>query len=146
MPNPVVHVEIAGSDDAKIRQFYRDAFDWEVAAENPMQYGLVQPRGEGIWGCIGAGPAPSVTRCNSPEYVPHIFYVQVDGSGGDARAGPGARRRGGAGDHGHPRDVTMATLRDPEGNVIGIVDGGRPPRSSARGAESSLLVPGVPPE
>ena len=40
----------------------------------------------------------------------------------------------------------MATPRDPEGNVIGIVDGGRPPRSSARGAESSLLVPGVPPE
>ena len=78
MPNPVVHVEIAGSDDAKIRQFYRDAFDWEVAAGNPMQYGLVQPRGEGIRGCIGAGPAPSVTRCNSPEYVPHIFYVQVD--------------------------------------------------------------------
>ena len=78
MPNPVVHVEVAGSDDAKLRQFYRDAAGREVAAENPMQYGLVQPQGEGIWGCIGAGPAPSVSCCNSPEYVPHIFCVQVD--------------------------------------------------------------------
>ncbi len=50
MPNPVVHVEIAGSDGAKLQQFYRYAFEWEVDAENPMQYGLVQPQGEGIWG------------------------------------------------------------------------------------------------
>ncbi len=36
------------------------------------------PRARASGAESGAGPAPSVTRCNSPEYVPHIFYVQVD--------------------------------------------------------------------
>ena len=42
MPNPVVHFEIGGADGVALQQFYAAAFDWNVNAENPMQYGLVE--------------------------------------------------------------------------------------------------------
>jgi len=74
MPNPVVHFEIVGKDGAKLQQFYRDAFDWAIDADNPMAYGLVDAQGDGIGGGVGQamGPEPYVT-----------LYIQVD----DMRAG-----------------------------------------------------------
>lgn len=30
MPNPVIHFEIRGRDPARLQQFYRDAFEWEI--------------------------------------------------------------------------------------------------------------------
>ena len=120
MPNPVVHFEVVGKDGAAIQQFYRDAFDWDVNANNPMAYGLVEAQGEGIGGGVGGameeGGQPYVT-----------FYIQVDemraaldrieSLGGeivmDVMTIPGM--------------VTMAQFRDPEGNLVGIVHSETPP-------------------
>lgn len=116
MPNPVVHFEISGRDGEALRRFYRGAFGWEVNADNPMDYGVVEPQGEGIGGGITAGDAPSA-----------VFYVQVD----DMRAALDAVEA-----HGGrtvvdvsviPGVVTWALFADPEGNVVGLVHSETPP-------------------
>ena len=50
----VTHFEILGKDAKKLQGFYSDLFDWQINADNPMNYGLVQAQGEGsIGGGIG---------------------------------------------------------------------------------------------
>ena len=118
MPNPVVHFEIVGKDGAALQQFYRDAFDWAISADNPMAYGLVTAQGEGIGGGVGAamGPEPYVT-----------VYIQVD----DMRSALDRVKS-----HGGevivdittiPGMVTFAHFLDPEGNLIGMVHSETPP-------------------
>jgi len=71
MANPVVHWEIGGTDTAKTRAFYAKLFDWDVQTYEGMDYGMVQPAGEGSIGG-GIGPVP-------PGGSPYVtFYVQVD--------------------------------------------------------------------
>lgn len=41
MPNPVVHWEILGKDGKTSQDFYAKLFDWNVDANNPMNYGIV---------------------------------------------------------------------------------------------------------
>lgn len=70
MPNPVVHFEITGRDGEKIQKFYSDLFGWEINANNPMNYGMVDTKtGHGINGGI----------YQAPKDVPFLtFYVRVD--------------------------------------------------------------------
>jgi len=51
MTRPVVHFEIRGKDAARLQDFYRQLFGWEVNADNPLGYGFVSP---GIGGPRGA--------------------------------------------------------------------------------------------
>ena len=63
MGNPVVHFEIKGADKAKLQDFYRNAFNWTVNADNPMGYGMVDSHGEGIGGAVdGDQPGHPVMR------------------------------------------------------------------------------------
>ncbi len=62
MPNPLVHFEVAGRDGAAIQQVYRDAFDWDVNANNPLAYGLVEAQDEGI----GVGVGGAMEGAGSP--------------------------------------------------------------------------------
>lgn len=54
MGNPVVHFEVTGKDAGKLQQFYSELFGWEIKADNPMNYGIVDTGGEGINGGIAA--------------------------------------------------------------------------------------------
>ena len=56
MANKVVHFEIAGQDAKKLQDFYSKLFDWNVDANNPMEYGMVDPSGSGV-----AGEPPAMT-------------------------------------------------------------------------------------
>jgi hypothetical protein len=38
---PVVHFEVTGKDPQKLQSFYSKLFDWQINADNPMNYGLV---------------------------------------------------------------------------------------------------------
>src|SRR6266511_1550686 len=99
MGNPVIHFEVSGSDGAKLQKFYGDLFDWKINAENPMNYGIVDNGGEGINGGVGQSP-------NGPH------LKKAEGMGGKTVM---------------PRTemdmVTFALLADPEGNVVGLVEG-----------------------
>jgi predicted enzyme related to lactoylglutathione lyase len=110
MPNPVVHFEITGRDGRKLQDFYSQVFGWQLNADNPMNYGLVDNGGEGINGGISAGDQPHamfyIAVSDPDEYLPKI----------EAMGGRVA----------HPTEVitgmvTFAHFTDPEGNLVGLV-------------------------
>ena len=68
MPNPVVHFEIQVNDTEAAQEFYRKLFDWDISADNPMQYGMVDTQAGGINGGVTADPA-------APQVV---IYVEVE--------------------------------------------------------------------
>lgn len=113
MGNPVVHFEILGKDAAKLGEFYSELFGWNVNADNPMNYGLVDT---GVEGAIRGGVGPAQ---DGPGHV--TFYVQV----GDPQAClDKAERLGGktvVPVTEIPNMVTFALLADPEGHVVGVV-------------------------
>jgi predicted enzyme related to lactoylglutathione lyase len=114
---PVVHWEIAGKSGKTLQEFYGKLFGWQIDANNPMNYGMTKTGGEGgINGGIaqlGEGRPPYVT-----------FYVQVPdlqasldkaaGMGGKTIMPPMAV----------PGGPSLAMFTDPEGNLIGLVQGG----------------------
>ena len=119
MGQPVVHFEVIGRDAEKLRGYYSELFGWEIDANNPMSYGIVQregnvsPDGVGIGGGIGKGPE---------GYDGHVtFYVEVpdveaalakaEGLGGARTMGP-EKMEGG---------VEIGLFTDVEGHLVGVV-------------------------
>ncbi len=113
MANRIAHFEITGRDGKALQRFYGDLFGWRINADNPMDYGTIDPEQTGIGGGIATGPE---------GYPGHVtVYVEVpDVEAALARAEElgGARMMG-------PEDV-MPGLRiglftDPEGHVFGVL-------------------------
>ena len=122
MGQPVVHFEVIGKDGDALRSFYGDLFDWQIDADNPMKYGIVQREGNtnaagvGIGGGIG-GPGPD-------DYAGHVtFYVEVpDVEAALAKAEElGGSRMMGPEEMGP--DLVIGMFADPEGHVVGVVSG-----------------------
>ena len=84
MGQPVVHFEVIGKDGEKLRSYYSELFGWEIDANNPMRYGIVQregnvsPAGVGIGGGIAGGP---------DGYGGHVTFSRY------LTSRPGSRRR-----------------------------------------------------
>lgn len=114
MGAPVVHFEITGSDGKALQEFYNSIFDWQINANNPMAYGLVdtQSGGKGIGGGIASGQdsASGVT-----------IYVEVDDiqSYLDRIAEKGGNTVVPITEI--PGMVTFAVFQDPQGNLVGLV-------------------------
>ena len=111
MPNPVVHFEIQVKNTEQGQEFYRKLFDWDIQADNPMQYGVVDTQAGGInGGVIGDPAAPRV-----------MIYVEVE----DLQASLDKAESLGGKTVVPPTEipgvVTFAVMSDPEGNVIGLV-------------------------
>jgi predicted enzyme related to lactoylglutathione lyase len=119
MGQPVVHFEIVGKDPRKLHAYYSELFGWQIEANNPMAYGVVQregnvnPDGIGIGGGIARGP---------DGYEGHVtFYVEVpdveaalaraESLGGTRMMGPEQPMEG----------VEIGLFTDPEGHVVGVV-------------------------
>jgi predicted enzyme related to lactoylglutathione lyase len=119
MGQPVVHFEVVGQDGAKLVSFYSHLFGWNIDANNPLNYGIVQREenltadGVGIGGGVGQGPE---------GYPGHVtFYVEVpDVEAALARAESlgGTRMMG-------PEEVmeglVIGLFNDPEGHTVGLV-------------------------
>jgi predicted enzyme related to lactoylglutathione lyase len=121
MGQPVVHFEVIGKDKDKLHSYYSELFGWEIDANNPMNYGLVQreanvnSEGIGIGGGIGQGP---------DGYDGHVtFYVEVpdveealakaESLGGTRIMGPETIMD----------SIVLGQFTDPEGHLIGVVKG-----------------------
>ncbi len=119
MGQPVIHFEVLGKDADRTQAYYSELFGWEVDANNPMNYGIVQREGNtnadgvGIGGGVGVGP---------DGYPGHVtFYVEVpdveaalaraESLGGSRMMGPGEPMEG----------VVIGLFNDPEGHVLGVV-------------------------
>jgi uncharacterized protein len=121
MGQPVVHFEIVGKDGAKLQQYYSELFGWDVDASNEMNYGMVSREGNlgrdgvGIGGGVGQGPE---------GYDGHVtFYIavpDVEEALQKAESLGGKRVMG-------PEDimgqVVLGQFKDPEGNMVGVVQG-----------------------
>ncbi|HMC70327.1 MAG TPA: VOC family protein [Mycobacteriales bacterium] len=120
MPNPVVHFEIVGGDTKTLRDFYAQAFDWQIQqmpSDGGIDYAMAMPGGDhGINGGIGAGMDPS------QSYV--TFYVEVpDIDAALAKAGTlGGSTVMPAMDV--PNGPRIAMFKDPGGHVVGLIQAG----------------------
>ncbi|MGH2757085.1 MAG: VOC family protein [Actinomycetota bacterium] len=118
MGRPVIHFEITGRDSKALHGFYSDLFDWDIKADNPMNYGIVdrytRSDGVGIGGGIAQGPE---------GYEGHVtFYVEVpdveasmqkaESMGAKRLMGPETVMEG----------VTIGLFHDPEGHVVGVIE------------------------
>jgi hypothetical protein len=110
--NAVVHFEILGKDQKLLEAFYKGVFDWEIT---PMMegYSLVKP-GSGIGGGIGTmGEARAhITFYVAVEDV-NAALALIESKGGKKAFGP----------HPIPDGGIIAGFLDPEGNLIGLVQG-----------------------
>jgi hypothetical protein len=117
MPNPVVHFEIVGSDSAKTQQFYTELFDWTIDADNPMNYGMVNPGSDrGIGGGI-FGVEEEDDRTGLKIYIEvddlQAYLDKAEQLGGKTILPPTEI----------PDMVTFALFADPDGTLIGLVKG-----------------------
>ena len=120
MGQPVVHFEVIGKDGEKLQRYYSELFGWEIDADNPMNYGVVQR--DGNTNADGAGIAGGVAT--APEgYDGHVtFYIEVPDAeaalakaeelGGTRVMGPDEVPGGG---------IIIGQFNDPEGHMIGVV-------------------------
>jgi predicted enzyme related to lactoylglutathione lyase len=108
---PVVHWEIVARDPERQAAFYRELFNWEIAAGPIMQIpaGLGGPE---------PGPGGHIRRGDDPAV---LLYVQVR----DLRASLEKAGQLGGAVVTEPFDVpggpTIAAINDPEGNALGLV-------------------------
>ena len=123
MGQPVVHFEVVGRDAKKLREFYAELAGWEfdVYADGPTDYGVVSREGNTNSDGVGIGGGVG----DAPEgYEGHVtFYIEVPdvgaaldkaGSlGGTKMMGPDSPMEG----------LTIGLFSDPEGHVIGLVEG-----------------------
>jgi predicted enzyme related to lactoylglutathione lyase len=62
MGRPVIHFEVTGGDGAKLQRCYSQLFGWEIDANNPLDYGLIDREGntdaQGVGIGCGVGAAP----------------------------------------------------------------------------------------
>ena len=119
MGQPVVHFEVIGKDPDRLRSFYSDLFDWEINAENPMNYGMIDREGNvnadgvGIGGGIGAGPDGYDGHSTFYVEVPDVeaALAKAESLGGSRMMGPEQVTD----------DVEIGLFTDPEGHVVGVV-------------------------
>ncbi len=119
MGQPVVHFEIIGKDGAKLQSYYSELFGWEIDADNPMSYGVINR--EGNTNADGAGIGGGVAT--GPEgYDGHVtFYIEVpdvEAALAKAESLGGTRVMG--------PETVMGTIElgqftDPEGHLVGVV-------------------------
>jgi predicted enzyme related to lactoylglutathione lyase len=113
----VARFEITGKDSARLRRFYSELFDWEIAeGAEGSGFGVVAAGAGGISGVIG--PDRIGGQGHGTVYVevddPAAYLAKAEGLGGKTV--------------GAPRDVpefrlTFAFFEDPEGHLVGLSRG-----------------------
>lgn len=122
MGQPVVHFEIMGTNAEQLRSFYSQLFGWNINADNPMNYGLVD-RAENL-GADGIGIGGGIAGMpDTPGYV--TVYIEVPDV---AAALAEAERLGGTklmGPEPVPgQNLVIGQFTDPEGHIVGVLKNG----------------------
>jgi predicted enzyme related to lactoylglutathione lyase len=121
MGQPVVHFEIIGRDGAKLRDYYARLFGWEIDADNPMGYGVIERKANvneyGIGGRVGGGPEGYPGHVTFYVQVPDVeaALAQAESLGGTRVMGPAEPMEG----------LVLGLFTDPEGHTIGVVNSAR---------------------
>jgi predicted enzyme related to lactoylglutathione lyase len=116
MADPVVHFEIIGKDPQKTQQFYSNLFGWNIDANNPYNYGMVDNGGKGINGGVAGNDPSGDIRTTLYVEVPDLQATLDKATSMGAKVVMPPTEIPGA--------VTMAMFSDQDGNVIGLVKAG----------------------
>ena len=119
MGQPVVHFEIIGRDGKRLQDYYSALFGWNINAENPMGYGIVEREdhltadGIGIGGGVGVGPQGYAGHVTVYVAVPDVeaALAQAEALGGTRMMGPDEVMEG----------LEIGLFNDPEGHTVGVV-------------------------
>jgi predicted enzyme related to lactoylglutathione lyase len=119
MGQPVVHFEIIGRDAERLQRYYSELFGWDIHADNPMRYGIVDrqanlnPDGIGIGGGVGTGPEGYEGHMTVYVEVPDVeeSLAQAERLGGTRVMGPAEPMEG----------LVVGMSTDPEGHLIGVI-------------------------
>ena len=119
MGQPVVHFEIIGQDADRLRGYYSDLFGWEIDANNPANYGIVQREGNtdgdgvGIGGGVGKGPEGYAGHVTFYVGVPDVeaALAKAESLGGSRMMGPDQV----------PGGPIIGLFTDPDGLTVGVV-------------------------
>lgn len=113
MTSQIVHFEIAGPDDSKLKDFYRDLFGW---GQRPMGsgYTLLETPSESPNGAIREAEHAELTVGIGVDDLDAIL-AQADESGGTIVMP--------ATDNGY---VNKGQISDPAGNLITLIENTRP--------------------
>jgi uncharacterized protein len=122
MGQPVVHFEITGRDGPALQRYYGELFGWQIDANNPMGYGLVQREGNvnadgiGIGGGVTSGPEGYGGHVTVYVEVPDVeaALARAEQLGGTRMMGPQEVMEG----------LVIGLFTDPEEHVIGVLQGG----------------------
>ena len=111
MKNEVVHCEVNGKDGPALQKFFGDLFNWEVNADNPMNYGMVGDPEKGLSGGIGQTPDGSsmVTFCVGVDDI-SAYLDKAVSLGGKVLMFETEVMEG----------VVIGLFADPEGRIIGL--------------------------
>ena len=120
MGQPVVHFEVIGKDGERTRDYYSELFGWEINADNPPKYGIVDreqnlnPDGIGIGGGVGAGPDGYDGHATFYVEVPDVeaALAKAEELGGSRMMGPEKPMEG----------VEIGIFQDLDGNPVGVVE------------------------
>jgi uncharacterized protein len=120
MGQPVVHFEVIGKDGEKLQKYFSDLFGWEIQADNPMKYGIVQreenvnAEGVGIGGGVGTGPEGYDGHLTLYVEVPDVeaTLAKAESLGGKRIMGP---------DEVPGMDLVLGQFTDPEGHLVGVI-------------------------
>jgi uncharacterized protein len=119
MGQPVVHFEVIGKDPQKLHGFYSELFGWEIDANNPMNYGMVQRDGNVTDDGIGIGGGIGPSQEGGDGWV--TFYVAADDVEESLQK---AESLGGTrvmGPMEVPEGPEIGLFNDPEGHLVGVV-------------------------
>src|SRR5262245_44163865 len=121
MGQPVVHFEVIGKDGDKLRSYYSELFDWDIDANNEMNYGMVAREGNqsadgvGIGGGVAGGPEGYGGHVTFYVAVPDVeaSLAKAESLGGTRVFGPESLMDGA---------MILGQFTDPEGHLIGLVN------------------------
>lgn len=106
MIKPIVFFDIAGPDDAVLKSFYSDVFEWDVDETGQFSIPVTSP----IQGAIRQDPAEQRIYVGVPDVDASLALIEQ--SGGSVEVSrfevPGV--------------VVLGLFRDPAGNPMGLVE------------------------
>src|SRR5579859_1245950 len=120
MSQPIIHIEIMGTDPAKSQKFYAGLFGWEIGEPAPQLggYAMAEPTSAGLSCGIGSeGPGGRIRTTFHVE-VPDL-QAALDRAvelGGKVLSQPSAIPG---------TSISLAQFADPDGNTVGLVKGMR---------------------
>ena len=106
MQQPVVFFDIAGPDDAALKDFYASVFGWDFDQGGQFSVGVISP----LDGAIRKDPAEKRIYLGVPDVTASLTQVEQQGGSIDAPRFE------------VPGVVVLGLFRDPAGNPMGLVE------------------------